>query len=209
MIFNRHSNLPSEHAFLSASKYQWLSYTDEQLAEKYTNSYATVIGTALHELAKTLIDGRIKVAKSDKKMLLVHLLGKGIPRSVIDIDRYFENFAHYVNDCIGYSMSTEVTLYYSENCFGTADAICMRNGVLRISDYKSGLLPAKMEQLMIYAALFFLEYKQYSVDLTAVELSIFQGEEVLYDEPPAEEIKAVMQRIIEANKVISQLKEEG
>lgn len=209
MIFNRHSNLPGEHAFLSASKYQWLTYTDEQLNEKYTNSFAPAIGTALHALAKTLIDNRIKVAKSDKKLVLVHLIESGIPRGVIDIDRYFDNFARYVNDCVGYAMATEVILYYSDNCFGTADAICMRNGVLRISDYKSGMLPAKMEQLMIYAALFFLEYKEYSVEHTAVELNLYQGDEVLFDEPPAEEIKAVMQRIIDANKVIAKRKEEG
>ena len=37
------------------------------------------------------------------------------------------------------------------------------NKILRIHDYKSGITPAKMDQLMIYAALFCLEYKKESL----------------------------------------------
>lgn len=60
----------------------------------------------------------------------------------------------YVNDAIGFKMTPEQPLFYSENCFGTADAISYRNKLLRIHDLKTGLIPAHMEQLMIYAALF-------------------------------------------------------
>lgn len=63
----------------------------------------------------------------------------------------------YVNDAIGYKMIPEQILFYSDNCFGTADAIVFRNGLLRIHDLKTGVIPAHMEQLEVYAALFCLE----------------------------------------------------
>lgn len=48
----------------------------------------------------------------------------------------------YVNDAIGYKMTPEQTLFYSENCFGTADSISYRSGLLRIHDLKTGVIPA-------------------------------------------------------------------
>lgn len=60
----------------------------------------------------------------------------------------------YVNDAISFRMVPEQILFYSENCFGTADTIVFRNGTLRIHDLKTGVVPAHMEQLEIYAALF-------------------------------------------------------
>ena len=49
-------------------------------------------------------------------------------------------------------MTPEQILYYSDNCFGTADAILFRNNFLRIHDLKTGKIPAHMEQLEIYAS---------------------------------------------------------
>ena len=67
MIFNEHSNLEGQHAFLGASQYRWLNYTEEDLRGAYLRSYAQQIGTILHELAKDLISSRIKVNKMDIK----------------------------------------------------------------------------------------------------------------------------------------------
>ncbi len=62
--------------------------------------------------------------------------------------------AIYINDCIRFGMYPEVVLYYSDNCFGTADAIAFRYNKLRISDLKTGVSPTSIHQLEIYAALF-------------------------------------------------------
>ena len=93
----------------------------------------------------------------------------------------------YVNDAIGYRMTPEQPLYYSDNCFGTADAIQFKNNVLRIHDYKSGIIPAKMEQLKIYAALFCLEYKV-KPGAIRIELRIYQNDDVVEEIATAEDI---------------------
>lgn len=51
-------------------------------------------------------------------------------------------------------MTPEQILYYSDRWFGTADSIAFDKNMLRIHDLKTGRRPAKMEQLMVYAALF-------------------------------------------------------
>ena len=154
MIFNEHSNLEGQHAFLGASQYRWLNYTEEDLRGAYLRSYAQQIGTILHELAKDLILNRIKVNKMDKHLVLLPLVKAGVPRAAIDIDWIFPNFMAYVNDAIGFHMTPEVILVHSYNCFGTADAIAFRGDFLRIHDYKRGVIPAKIEQLGIDAAVF-------------------------------------------------------
>ena len=113
----------------------------------------------------------------------------------------------YVNDAIGYKMVPEQPLYYSPNCYGTADSISFRNGKLRIHDLKTGITPAHMEQLMIYAALFCLEYK---VDPSKIEteLRIYQSNEILYHCPDASEIRPKMEKIIRFDKIITDIREQ-
>ena len=98
-------------------------------------------------------------------------------------------------------------LFYSENCFGTADTIVFRNGTLRIHDLKTGVVPAHMEQLEIYAALFCLEYKVKPGDIE-MELRIYQNNEILYHNPTAEDIVPIMDKIITFDKVIRKIKEQ-
>jgi hypothetical protein len=50
-------------------------------------------------------------------------------------------------------MTPEQILFYSENCFGTADAISFRYNKLRISDLKTGVIKGSVHQLEVYAAL--------------------------------------------------------
>lgn len=210
MIFNNHSNLEGHHAILSASNYRWLNYDDEDLYRKYISSFATVVGDALHELAKDLIENRIKLSKTDKKIVLLHLLKKGIPRSVIDMERIFYNFMTYVNDCIGFGMTPEVLLHYTDFCFGTTDAICFREKekILIIHDYKSGTTPVKIEQLLIYVALFCLEYRYKPGELD-ITCRIYQNNEVLVYKPEAEEIEAIIKCMIYSNKFMNKMCEEG
>lgn len=205
MIFNEHSNLEGQHAFLGASQYRWLNYTEEDLRGAYLRSYAQQIGTILHELVKDLISSRIKVNKMDKHLVLLPLVKAGVPRAAIDMDWIFPNFMAYVNDAIGFHMTPEVVLVHSYNCFGTADAIAFRDDFLRIHDYKSGAIPAKMEQLEIYAALFCLEYKKKPMDIST-ELRIYQGSEVLVHNPEPALIMDICNRIIRNDNIIDEIR---
>lgn len=185
MNFNKYSALEGKHAFLGASQYHWLNYDEDKLVNVYSNFLARQKGTVLHNFAAQCIT-----------------LGQKLPKSKKSLNMY-------VNDAIGYKMTPEQILYYSENCFGTADTISFRNGLLRIHDLKTGAVPAHMEQLMIYAALFCLEYKTKPSDIE-MELRIYQSDEVLYHNPTVEDIAPIMDKIVTFDKVINRLKlEEG
>ena len=179
--FNDHSRLRGLHAFMGASKYHWLNYDQEKLISSFYKYKAAERGVELHDFAATCIRLRQKLPHSKKTLNM------------------------YVNDGIGFRMETEQVLFYSENCFGTCDAICFRDGVLRIHDYKSGENPAHIEQLQIYAALFCLEYKIDPYDIQ-IELRIYQNNEVLYDNPEPVIIRAICDKIVEDDLIIKKLK---
>lgn len=44
MIFNKHSALEGQHAFLGASKYHWINYDESKVAESYSKFLATQKG---------------------------------------------------------------------------------------------------------------------------------------------------------------------
>ena len=207
--FNNHDKLRGQHALLAPSQPYWLGYTNEQLEQKFESSYAQSIGTAAHELAETLIRERIKLKKTDKNMLMVHLLRCGIPRAAIDIDRLYSNFMEYVNDAIGFRLNPEQILYGTKVCFGTADAISFRDMFLRIHDYKSGITPAKMDQLLVYAALFCLEYNIKPGELKGCELRIYQSDEIVVFNPKPEDILPVMDIIIRHSRYLETYRMEG
>lgn len=205
MIFNTHSDIVGKHAILGASKYSWLNYDDEQLWKAYVNSFATDIGTLVHDYAKDKIIYRQRMEdnQSEKNALLLHLLRNGIPFGVIPIDSLFYNLLPYVNDAIGFKMVPEQVLYYSEFLFGTTDTISYSRNILRIHDLKTGTRPASMDQLMIYAALFYLEYKQrVSFQKSKTELRIYQNREVIVHAPTNEEIGVIMDKVIHGDMVI-------
>ena len=185
MNFNKHYNLEGKHAFLGASKYSWLNYDADKLRESYFSAQAKHRGTQLHELASQCIKLGQKLQASHKTLNM------------------------FVNDAIGYRMHSEQILYYSENCFGTADAISYseRTKKLRIHDLKTGVTPASMKQLYIYAALFCLEYAMdpHQIDM---ELRIYQFDDYTVDEPETTDILQIMQRIKEFDDVLRKLKIE-
>ena len=183
MKWNDHSSLKDQHAFLSASKYHWVNYDDEKLDSVYLSWLAIQKGTELHELASKLIDLQQKLSKTQKTLNL------------------------YVNDAIGFKMLTEQTLYYSENCFGTADAISFRDNFLRIHDLKTGKTQASIKQLEIYAALFCLEYGFHPNEID-IELRLYQYDEVLVHRPESEEIMYIMDKIKTFDRRIELLKQE-
>lgn len=182
MNFNNHSALIGQHAFLGASKYHWLNYDAAKIAEAFRNAQAVQMGTRLHAYAAESIDIRQRLPKSHKTLNM------------------------YVNDAIGFNLKPEQVLYYSQNCFGTADAIDMRGNTLRIHDLKTGKVPAHMEQLMIYAALFCLEYGIKPSDIETV-LRIYQSDDVQELKPDANDIYGITKKIVEADKIINEIKE--
>lgn len=183
MIFNKHSSLEGQHAFLGASKYHWINYDEAKVAESYSRFQATQKGTILHEFAAQCIRLGQKLPKSQKTLNM------------------------YVNDAIGFKMTPEQILYYSDNCFGTADAIIFRNGLLRIHDLKTGFTPAHMEQLEIYAALFCLEYKMKPSEIE-MELRLYQSNEIIVHTPTVEDICPIIDKIISFDKIIAKLRAE-
>lgn len=184
MNFKRHLDLVGQHAFLSASKYHWINYDDEKIAQSYSKFLATLKGTQLHDFAAQCIK-----------------LGQKLPNSKKTLNMY-------VNDAIGFKMIPEQPLFYSENCFGTADAISFRKDFLRIHDLKTGETPTHMEQLEIYAALFCLEYG-YKPGNIGMELRIYQHDDVVIHTPTAEDIAPIMDRIITSDKIINKIKAEA
>lgn len=184
MNFNTHFDVDGQHAFLGASKYHWINYDDEKISDAYRKFLATQKGTELHEFAARCIKLKQKL-QNDKKTL--------------DL---------YVNDAIKYNMTPEQVLYYSENAFGTADAISFENGILRIHDLKTGAIPGHVEQLMIYAALFCLEY---GVDpfKIKIKLRIYQSDQKFCFEPKPEEIVIIKSKIINFDQILNKLKKVG
>ncbi len=182
MNFNAHYNLEGKHAFLSPSQYHWINYEPEKLEERFYNSKAAERGTALHEYAATAIR-----------------LGRKQPKTK-------DTISMFVNDAIGYSMKPEQPLYYTDNCFGTADAISFNKNLLRIHDLKTGISPASMMQLEIYAAIFCLEYQK-APDQIGIELRIYQNNEKEILVPEASDISRIIDIIVRFDAIIEQLKE--
>lgn len=182
MQWNDHSRLKGDHAFLSASKYHWLNYTPDKLIESFQNAQAATEGTKTHEFAALCIER-----------------GQKLP------SRPATTLSLYVNDAIGFRMTPEQVLYYSENCFGTADAILFRKGMLRIHDLKTGIIPAHMEQLEIYAALFCLEYKVKPTDID-MELRIYQNNASIIHVPEKQKIYDITQKIVEYDNILKEYK---
>ena len=184
MIFNTHSRLAGQHAFLSASKYHWISYTEDKLDRVYFASLAAQRGTELHAFANDAIRLGVRLPRTEKTLNM------------------------YVNDAIGYRMTPEQVLYYSDNAFGTADCVGFRKNKLRIHDLKTGTIPASEHQLEVYAAFFCLEY-MFKPNEIEIELRIYQNDEVrVYDADP-DVIFHIMDRIITFDKRIEAIKADA
>lgn len=183
MIWNDHSRDVPEgaHAFLGASQYHWLNYDEDKLIATYKSRQAAIEGTETHDFARRCI-----------------MRGQKLPRSKQTLNAF-------VNDSIGFRMRPEQVLYYSENAFGTADAINFTNNTLRIFDLKTGSVPASMHQLEIYAAFFCLEYNVDPLKID-IELRIYQNDDVVIGKPEGELIKEVMQKTREDDKILKQIK---
>lgn len=166
----RSQNLAGTHAFLSPSKHSWVNYDDEKLDAVFHASQEAKRGTELHAFAHDAIRLRQRLPDVNKTLNM------------------------YVNDAIGFGMTPEQLLYYSNNCYGHADAISFRGKILRIHDLKTGVIAGSMVQLLIYAALFCLEYLKKPTEIE-IELRIYQLDEVTIYVPTPDEIFHIMDKI--------------
>ena len=183
MIFNEHLRQKGQHAFLGASKYHWINYDPEKIGVAYRNFLATAKGTELHDFAARCIR-----------------LNQKLPRSKKTLNSY-------VNDAIGFRMTPEQVLYYSDNCFGTADAISFKDATLRVHDLKTGVVPAHMEQLLVYNALFCLEYRVKPNDIF-IEDRIYQNDDIIIANPDPQDVQDIMSKIVEFDKIINEIRQE-
>ena len=184
MNFNKHYELKNKHAFFSPSKHYWLRWDEEKIRNSYINAKAVEKGTRLHNLAAECISLGIKL-KDNKTTLSM-----------------------YVNDALSYKMTPEVALFYSDNCFGHTDAISFKRNILRIFDLKTGeITTASMEQLLIYAALFCLEYH---IDPKSIkyDLRIYQFDKAICYEPNGDEIAEIIDIIVHHDMVVESMNME-
>lgn len=184
MHFNSHSQLVGKHAFLSASKHSWANYDDEKLERWFVSMQAAKRGTELHELAHNLIRLGVKLPKTKQTLNL------------------------YVNDAIGFRMTPEQPLVYSDVAFGTADAISFRQGTLRIHDLKTGTSPVSVVQLEIYGAFFCLEYDFKPTEIEIL-MRIYQNNEFQEYVADPHDIYRLMDRIITGTQIITEMRKEA
>lgn len=183
MSFNKNSKLAGLHAFLSPSTHSWINYDDDKLRRVYFQKQQARLGDKMHAYAQQAIE--LRLPQPDNGTTI----------------------AAYVNDAIGFRMEAEVPLYYSPVCFGTTDAICFRDNVLRIHDLKTGVIPADMMQLKIYAAIFCFEYS-FSPDMIRIILRIYQNDAIEELEVDPAEIFWIMDRIKMLSALVEHLREE-
>lgn len=183
MRFNSHTSFEGLHAILSPSDYHWVNYDDQRIVDKVHSYMAARRGTRLHDLAKNMIELGVKLPETGQTLNM------------------------YVNDCIGFRMTPEQTLFYSVNAFGCADAISFRDMTLRIFDLKTGVNEAKFMQLLVYAALFCLEYGYKPNDIK-IEMRIYQNDVIRAEEANPLDVSLIMSKIVYADRLISEFKEE-
>lgn len=213
MNFNKHLELNGGHAVFGASQNAWLRYDDEKMIDRVNSLSAKSLGTEIHDFARSQIEMRIR-SRSIKNLmdsLMTYVYRKyfddelnclsargekllnGISRMSRDV---FATVQSYINDGIGFCMTPEQKLVFDPvYFFGTADCISFRDNELRIHDLKTGRIPAHMDQLMVYAAFFCLEYNVDPRKLKLIELRIYQNNEVLVKQPEPDDILSIMDKV--------------
>jgi len=219
MNLTSYSNLRGSHAAFPASQPSWLNASLDDCLGKYHNRYRKELGTEIHAYAaneirlfhkktsvKTIyqeIESFIAVTHMTREdeisdmgwVYIKHLdtLGNDAMLTVKD----------YINDGVSLRMNTEEVVYYSDFFYGTSDTLLFKNNKLIIHDLKTGVTPAHMEQLMIYAALFCLQHKV-APGTIEMELVMYQNADKEFYYPGADEILPIMDKIVTIDKALRQ-----
>lgn len=183
------------HSTFSPSDKSWLNFDREKIRQRVMMARAIQRGTELHELAKHCIDMRTPLDSSN-----------GI-------------ISKYVKDCIELGMETEVTLTYSQDIGGTADAIRYDpvSNTLYVFDLKTGDRKTSIFQVVLYAALWcrtrYFEPMSLNYDLRVYSQNHFQriasGEEPEGEELVAVRVNDAAEHITYVQSVIDDCIEEG
>jgi len=184
--WNDHWRLNGKHALLSPSGYHWLNYDDEKMQNVYLNNLRKEKGTRLHALASEMIN--LGVDPTNTRSCLIQ----------------------FVLDAMGLGMESEKVLYYSDNVFGTADAIKYdeETNTLLVFDLKTGTSKPSFNQLLIYSAIFCLEYG-FKPEKMSFLLRLYQGRGFKELEPEGKDVRECMKQIVAMDAVINKLKNEG
>lgn len=187
MRFNDNSKWAGLHAsLLSASKYHWVNYEPDKMAEVFHASEAAARGTRLHILAHDLIREKVELPKTTKTL------------------------DSYVNDCIGFGLTPEQTLVATPNAFGTADAIGfdLEKRLLQIFDLKTGKIDGSPIQLLVYAAFFCIEYDVKPFDIE-YDLRIYQNDAINRIKVDPADIVRIISQIEFNSNLIDNLRREA
>lgn len=176
--------LEGTHAFLGASTPSWHNYDEDKLVKRAHTAEAARRGTKQHELAKDLIEMGIRLPDNGKTLNT------------------------YVNDCIGWRMTPEVLLFANEWAYGTTDAISFREGLLRLSDLKTGHNPAGFAQHESYAA-FFCIWQDIKPVHIEMEFRIYQNDEVKMIEGDPDKVTHVISQINTFTPILREIREAG
>lgn len=206
---HKHDDWKGKHSFLSPSSHRLDSdLNEEDFIKGMRALYASAIGTALHEKAEFRINNKLRIRNKTHAadLILEKLVEAKIPRAIIEPGEFSETFMAYVNDAIGYDMFAEVPVGISDQAFGTIDAMSFnyKTKLLRIHDLKTGRIPAKIEQLIEYAAYFCIEYKLKPGEIST-ELRIYQSGEIITVTPTAPDILPFMERIKRGDNIMKRL----
>lgn len=206
--FNKHPEIKDDEHAIFAPSQKFLSrknLTEEQIYKIVHSIYARQIGTIIHSVAARMIEEKQPVTKAGLRTLIFDALYQAhIPRALIQPDEYLDTVIPYIKDAIGFGLEPEVRLvYHNRIAHGKADAIRYNpiKGELRIHDLKTGRTPASLDQLIEYAAYFFLEYHVKPAD-TRVILCIYQNGEIQTGYPTAADIVPIMDNAVTFTKYV-------
>jgi len=207
-----------DHALFSPSQPAWLNYDDDDLINAYCNSHRAALGTEIHEWssAQIKLSNKVSNIKEIEKGVKTHIFEKYTGTGADYGKMLLENMDYlpheiyptvklFVNDSIGYRMSSEQKIEYSDLCWGTSDAITCVDNKLFIFDLKTGSRPAKETQLLVYAALFCLQEHTKPNELE-IETRIYQNGDALITNPPSDVIYDIMSKIVHLDSVIGKFR---
>ena len=227
MILNEHSDLRGKHAAFSPSQPSFFNSDPKEAPNRIIGKYRAQVGTDIHagafvkiKLVHKITSTKDMINSIEEFMFNKYYIEKYDSlssegsRVMLCFKKLIKQYPEmlncvksYVNDTIGYKMHPEVVLYFSDDLFGTSDALIFnkKDKLLRIHDLKTGATLAHVEQLMGYAALFCLEQH---IDPMSInyELCIYQGNDILVATPDGSDVKPFYDWYVEADEALREFK---